>query len=38
VRRLINPRAVIEDLVRSVTLDDVLAAARLRRRLPDIEG
>lgn len=37
VRRLINPRAVIEDLVRSVTLDDVIASARQRRRLPDPE-
>jgi hypothetical protein len=37
VRKLINPRAVIEDLVRSVTLDDVIASARQRRRLPDPE-
>ncbi len=34
VRKLINPRAVIEDLVKSVTLDDVLASARQRKRLP----
>lgn len=38
VRKLINPRAVIEDLVRSVTLDDLLASARLRRQLPDVES
>ncbi len=38
VRRLINPRAVIEDLVRSVTLDDLLASARVRRQLPDVES
>lgn len=38
VRRLINPRAVIEDLVKSITLDDLLTSARLRRRLPDIDG
>jgi hypothetical protein len=38
VRRLINPRAVIEDLVKSITLDDLLASARLRRRLPDVDG
>jgi hypothetical protein len=37
VRKLINPRAVIEDLVKSVTLDDLLASARARRRLPDAE-
>jgi hypothetical protein len=37
VRRLINPRAVIDDLVKSVTLDDLLASARLRRHLPDLE-
>lgn len=36
VRKLINPRAVIEDLVKSVTLDEVLASARQRRRLPEI--
>ncbi len=36
VRKLINPRAVIEDLVKSVTLEDVLTSARQRRRLPSI--